>query len=102
MLNAFQNLTPELGAFLRDYLKPESLMYIRAVEENQPEWHIALAEQFLGAEWNYVLPFNAYQVFLAKLWVEEIPPLDMARYLDVPWCERGDLYYIHKLSEVLR
>ena len=29
------------------------------------------------------------------------PPETLARFLDVPWMARGDLYYIHKLAETI-
>jgi hypothetical protein len=82
-------------------LKTECVQFIKTVEWNAPEWYTAYAEEYLGQESNMVYPWNAHQVFLVKLWIEGTPPAEMAKYLDVPWTERGDLYYIQKLAAVL-
>jgi hypothetical protein len=94
----FKDMSPELGVFLRENLRAECEQYIRTVEFNCPEWYICRGEQYLGGEWNHVLPWDPYQMYMAKLWIQQVPAAEMAKYLDISWLERGDLYYMHKLA----
>ncbi len=94
----FMDITPELALFLRENLMPECDQYIKIVEFNCPEWYICRGEQYLGGEWNHVLPWDPYQLYMAKLWIQHVPAPQMAEYLDISWLQRGDLYYIHKLA----
>jgi len=94
----FRDLTPELGRFLRDHLRPECAAYVERVEENQPHWHTAYAEAILGAEQGFMLPTDSYSIFLACAWVLERSPAELERRIDVPFVPRGDLYHLHKLA----
>jgi len=101
-LVAFRCITPELAAFLRDHLRAESAALVARIEWNQPTWYASFAEAILGWEHNMNHPSDAYQVFLARAWILGERPERLERWLDVPWLERGDLFYIHKLAETLR
>jgi hypothetical protein len=95
----FRDLTPELGRFLGEHLKPESAAFCQRVVENQPHWYAAYSEAILGAEYGFMSPCNAYSLFAAHAWVLSAPPGDLYRCADVPWLRMGDLFYLHKLAE---
>jgi hypothetical protein len=98
----FRDLTPELGRFLADYLKPECQAYSMRILENQPHGQIAYAEAILSAEVGFNPPCDAYGHFLARAWILGEKPAELTGLIDVAWLPRGDLYYLHKLGEVLR
>lgn len=99
----FLHITPELGRFLADMLREECRAYVQRVEWNAPDWHIAYLEMFLGGDkQEFQFPSNAYQVFMARAWILGEAPALLARYLDVPWTARGDLYYLDRLAETIQ
>jgi hypothetical protein len=98
----WRDLTPEVGRFLADHLRPETEAYAARVVENQPHWYMTYAEAILSAEQGYADPCDAYGQFLARAWVLGEKPDTLRRYVDVPWLPAGDLYYIHKLAETAR
>ena len=93
--------SPELARFLAAFEKPRARILADRVAENLPGWYLTYATATLGAEINYHHPLIAYHQFLVRAWVLEEPPEKLARYIDIPWMERGDLYYIHKLVVTL-
>jgi len=99
---AFRDMTPELGAFLADHLKPECRAFLDRVEENQPHWYAAYAEAVIGAEYGFMSPCNAHDLFLAEAWVLDGRPADVIPHVDVPWLKMGDLFYVHKLAEAIK
>jgi len=101
-LLAYRGLTPELARFLADRQQAEARTLVDRVAEHMPDWYLAYPTANLGAEFNYLAPENGYQCFLARAWILQEPPGDLARLLDVAWMERGDLYFIHKLTETIR
>jgi len=101
-LFAYRGIVPELGRFLADHQKAKARAFVDRVAEHMPDWYLALCTANIGAEYNYLAPEDSYQCFLARAWVLGEPPEALARFLDVPWMARGDLYYIHKLSEAVR
>jgi len=100
-LLAYRGLTPELGRFLADHQQAKARVFVDRVAEHMPDWYLALCTANLGAEYNYLAPEDSYQCFLARAWILGEPPATLARFLDVPWMARGDLYYIHKLAETI-
>ena len=98
----FRYMTPELAAFLRDHLKAECEAYVRRVEWNQPTWYASFAEANLGWEHNMNPPSDAYQVFMARSMILGEKADQLAKWIDVPWLERGDLFYLNKLAETIR
>jgi len=98
----FRDMTPELGGFLADHLKPESEAFCERVVENQPHWHTAYSEAILSAEIGFMTPCNAYSVFTARAWIAREPAANLLRCCDVPWLKTGDLFYIHKLAETVK
>lgn len=95
-------VAPELGRFLADFLPDRAREYVNRMAEHMPDWHVALSQTFIGAEFNYLPPEDSYTAFLAHAWILKDKPETLRRLLDVPWMERGDLYYIIKLSETIK
>lgn len=99
----FRDATPELARFLGDTMKPTIRRTVERIEENLPDWYMALGESVLSGDGrNYLPPDNALQNFLARAWVLGTPAEELARYCDVPYTERGDLYYICKLVQAIK
>ena len=96
------DMTPELGRFLADHLRPEMEAYANRLVENQPHWHAAYAEAILGAEIGFNLPADAYGHFLARAWILGEKPETLQTYIDVPWLPAGDLYHLHKVAETIK
>lgn len=101
-LHPYLYMTPELGVFLSDYSGREAAVFADAVAELMPDWHIALCEQNLGSEVNYLFPEDSYQTFMAHAWILRRPPEWLEQRLDVSWTALGDYYYMHKLAETIR
>jgi hypothetical protein len=100
-LVAFRYLTPELAELLRDYVKPECERLIARIEWNHPVWYASFGEAILGWEHNMNHPSDAYQVFMARTSILAEKPERLERWIDVPWVERGDLFYLNKLAAAI-
>jgi len=98
----FLGAVPELGRFARQHLRAELKSFSDRYERTMPAWHIAKCTTNVNAEFCYLAPEESYQVFLIRAWVLGEPPEKLESYLDTPWMARGDLYYIHKLSETIK
>lgn len=97
----YRGMVPELGRFLAGREKDRASMFAARLAEQVPDWYLAYSTAALGAENNYHVPETAYDGFMLRAWVLGEPPDRLAKYLDVSWMERGDLYYIHKLVETI-
>ena len=47
-------------------------------------------------------PSDAFQLFLARAWVLDERPGQLALWIDVPWLARGDLFHMNKLAATIR
>lgn len=94
--------TPELGLVVADHLLPQARAWIRRIDEAMPAWWVMYCPGVQTAETNIQPPEDAHQIFLLNAWVLDAPPEQLQWQLDVPWLARGDLYYLHKLSETIR
>ncbi|UCF14750.1 MAG: hypothetical protein JSW59_15155, partial [Phycisphaerales bacterium] len=66
-----------------------------------PLWYQAFGERMIGGE-NYISPPHlARGLFMAAADGAVLEPQQLAAKLDQPWC-RADLYYIEKISAILR
>jgi len=101
-LVAFRDMVPELTTLLADFLKDESAALVRRVESNQPTWYASFSEAILGAEHNMNHPSDAFQVFMARAKILGARPGQLEKWIDVPYVELGDLYYLGKLAETIR
>lgn len=101
-LNAFTFITPELGGFLGDFLEPECRAFMKAMEITHPTWHLALAAQRIGgSEIGMAQPMDGRQLFMLRAWALKEAPDYLTRFIDLPYVERGDLYYIERLASTL-
>jgi len=101
-LIAFSDLVPELARMLADFATPDVEAYIDTTERLFPHWPAAFAEGTLGAEHGLSHPIDAFQIFLAKALIQESSPERLLTFVDIPWLEAGDLFYIHKLAETIK
>lgn len=101
-LLTFFEPTPELGRFFADYLKPESRGLMRRVSEAMPAWYTTYCPAVHSFETNIQPPEDAYQLFMLNAWVLGEGPDRLSWLRDVPWLEKGDLFYIHKLAETIK
>lgn len=97
----YQQLVPEIGRLLADHAGGQLAANLADLDRELPVWYQAWGERLIGGE-NYVNPPGlARGTFLAMAYAGGAKPRQLARYLDQPWC-RADLYYIEKLTAVLR
>jgi hypothetical protein len=101
-LVAFRYMTPELARLLDDHLRSEAAALIERIAWNQPLWYASFGEAILGWEHNMNHPSDAYQVFMARSRLLSPSPEQLTRWVDVPWLDRGDLFYLNKLAEAIR
>jgi hypothetical protein len=97
----YLRLTPEVAHLLADHAREPMARNLADLNRQLPVWYQAWSERLLGGE-NYVSPPHlARGIFMAMADAAGAQPGELAKYLDQPWC-RADLYYIEKLSAVLR
>ncbi len=101
-LIALYGAVPETLLFARDFLSEQTARYFRTYVEALPDWHEAWGASSLRRESSLCFPTDSLQTFLANAIVMGASPQWLERHLDVPWQQRGDLYYIHKLVETIR
>ena len=101
---AFLDLTPEVAAFLRDHGRNEACGFLEAVDRAWPCWWLAHAFSRLGGDLGsgIIQPGNSYSLFMANAWIRGLPPDELTSRLDVPWTQRGDLFFLHKLAETIK
>jgi hypothetical protein len=97
----YVGLVPETSFVLRHYVGDQFEYFVRGLARQSPVWYQAFGERMIGGE-NYISPPDLSRgLFSALADGVRIPPDELVRYLDHPWCH-ADLYYIEKLSAVLR
>jgi hypothetical protein len=95
-------MVPELARLLAGYDRAGTIVSAQKVAANQPAWYAAFGPAALGTEHNLNYPVDAYQVFLAKAWLSGESPAQLASDVDIPWLGAGDLFYMHKLAEIIK
>jgi hypothetical protein len=96
----FCDLTPEVGAAIRDLTEGCGPARLRSFREARNGWHLAFGDRMIGGE-NYTNPLHfSRALFAGATLVEQLPPGQIASFVDVPWC-RGDWYYIEKCALAL-
>jgi hypothetical protein len=101
-LTPFRDMVPEMARLLDIYAKQDVEIYINKVEALFPHWYAAFTEGMLGNEHNLNHPIDAFQLFMAKTWIQGEDPAKMAQYLDIPWLREADLFYTQKLAETIK
>ena len=97
----YRDLTPEIGAALRDYAAADlanQAQYLRVV---RPTWYVAWGPQVFEGEVSTNWPQHAMDIFNAQAMMFEAPSDELRIYLDQPW-SAGDLYFIQKLVYTIR
>ncbi len=101
-LMTFIEPTPELGIFFKDHLLIESQALMRRINEVMPAWWTIYCPCEHTWETSFQPPEDSHQLFMLCAWVLDETPERLAWIRNVPWLERGDLFYIHKLAETIR
>lgn len=100
-LPRYLGLTPETAQMLHDFAGDALQRNARALSSQLPTWHHAFGERLIGGE-NYISPPTLSRaLFIALSDGVQEKPQEMIAKLDQPWC-KADLYYIEKLTAVLR
>lgn len=97
----YVGLVPELSALLADRAGDTMRPHVTEIGRQLPVWYHAFGERLMGGE-NYINPPHLSRGLFA-IWADGLGagPEQLMRWVDQPWC-RADLYYIEKLSAVLR
>lgn len=93
-------LVPELGQYLHDTIYDEVKEAIDEYEVVAPYWFVSDFDATVGEGANQ--HFHDYHaLFQAKALILQDPGVELAKYLDVPAVQVGDLFYIQNLIAVL-
>ena len=101
-LTAFMDMVPELARFLTDFAGEDVEIYITKVEALFPHWYAAFAEGDLGMEHNLSHPVDSFQIYMARALIQKETPEKLVAFVDIPWLQEGDLFYVHKLAETIK
>jgi hypothetical protein len=96
----FMWLVPELGQHLRSSILPEVQAAVDEYAEIAPYWFVADHDTAHGESATQIF-FDYHAMFLAKAYILQEPAQELARYLDVPAVQVGDLFYIQNLVAAL-
>ena len=100
-LPRYLGLVPESARMLADLARDALVGNVRAITDQLPVWHHAFGERMIGGE-NYISPPTLSRgLFAALADGVHARPQELVCKLDRPWC-RADLYYIEKLTALLR
>lgn len=99
----FMRLVPETGAFLRDWLRDESMRYFDRAAFLTPDWFVSRGEAVLGGDKSSNrFVSEPHQLFMARAWIAGDSGGQLESYLDFPHAAIGDLYCISQLAETIR
>ncbi len=73
-LVAFKDMIPEVARLLGDYVKADADIYINKIAAAKSDWYSSLTESYYGNEHGQVYPVDAYQLFLARSWIDKESP----------------------------
>lgn len=95
------SLVPEVSAILGEFASEDLKYNLQSLMTGLPLWYQAFGERMIGGE-NYISPPHlARGLFIAGADGGVFDSEQLAAKLDQPWC-KADLYYIEKISAVLR
>ena len=101
-LSGYKEMIPETFRLMTDYDKADFEIYLNKYTSNIADWFIAYSEANLGNENNLNEPIDSFQAFLAKVFIQNETPQNLLKYLDVPWLDSGDFFYMQKLAETIK
>lgn len=96
----FMYLVPELGQYLHDNIYTEVREAIDEYEAVAPYWFVSDFDVTLGEGTNQHF-FDYHALFQARALILQEPGIELAKYLDVPAVQVGDLFYIQNLVAIL-
>jgi hypothetical protein len=99
-LARFCSLTPEVGEAVRTLTEGCGAAHLKHFREARNAWYLAFGDRMIGGE-NYTNPLHfSRALFAGAALVEQLPPEQVASFVDVPWCQ-GDFYFIEKCALAL-
>jgi len=99
-LARFCALTPEVGEAVRTLTDGCGAAHLKTFREARNAWYLAFGDRMIGGE-NYTNPAHfSRSLFDGAVFVEQLPPEQIASFVDVPWC-KGDFYFIEKCALAL-
>jgi len=92
----FMWLVPEVGAYFNQNIQQKVRDAVQEYSYVHPYWFIS------GYQGSYTETaaqplFDAPSIYQAKAWILNEPRSELSKYLDAPFFERGDLFYIQNL-----
>jgi hypothetical protein len=73
---------------------------LQAFRGERNGWFMAFGDRLVGGE-NYTNPAHfSRALFAGAALIEQLPPDQLAGFIDVPWC-KGDFYFIEKCALAL-
>ncbi|MCB1020155.1 MAG: PQQ-binding-like beta-propeller repeat protein [Acidobacteria bacterium] len=96
----FLYLTPEVAAELRDKRLGQVSEAVKEYQRLAPFWFVSNADEGFGENalaWLH----DTHGIFMAKALILQQSYGELARYVDTPGFERGDLFYIQNLAAAL-
>jgi hypothetical protein len=99
-LPRFCALTSETGEAVRALTDGCGSAHLKDFRAARNGWYLAFGDRMIGGE-NYTNPLHfSRALFAGAVFVEQLPPEQVASFVDVPWC-RGDFYFIEKCALAL-
>ena len=99
-LARFCALAPEVGEAVRTLTDGCGTAHLKDFREARNAWYLAFGDRMIGGE-NYTTPLHLSRaLFDGAVFVEQLPPEQIAGFIDVPWC-KGDFYFIEKCALAL-
>ena len=92
----FLFMSPELAAYLRANLYNQVQVALTEYESVAPFWLVNRYEANFGESGSQSL-YTPYAMFQAKAMILQETQDELIKYLDAPYWERGDLFYIQNL-----
>lgn len=96
----FLHLTPELGAYLGEHAGGQVATAVARYEHVAPQWFVSKYHAGIG-ETATQFAVDQPALFGAKAWILRQPRGELGKYIDVPLCARGDLYYLQRLVQAI-
>lgn len=96
----FVNMVPELADYLRINSLSKVSDFINIFNKVAPSWFVSRYDATIG-EGAIHLPLDSFAQFQARAYILKQPYEELAKYLDVPAFETGDLYYLQNLIAAL-
>lgn len=100
-LICYRDMVPELALLFANSAPDEARITMQKVQDITPHWYATYNEATFGMEHNMTHPVDSFQLFLADTYLDQPDGDQMARYADISWLERGDLFYMQKLAETV-